>query len=410
MFLNFDGATIIRGSDDPEKNQSWIPDYPEVEIPPFNHEPFTRAPLSSRQQVIDAVTGLVRHFYSPFNVIITSKRPPPGTDYAMMMIGGTGSLISRSPGAMVGVSPFDCGNTNKRDVAYTFSDSLGNLEDIVTTIVHEAGHGFGLAHVSNTKAIMNPYVTSDPDWAEGNVPDGSACDGTRFQNCANVLAANLGSRVDAETPWVDFLTPGDGARIKPPFTVNIVTGDEDSLGRWVELFLDGTSLGEKKWPYFTWQVSIVDAGRRELRARVRDRAGNTSSTTIHVTVDPECEAKGKCTPGRSGVSQICSSQDSCHLGLCVQDIDTKDAWCSAPCSLNTSACAPGMNCVLDQNEQNFYCAYGFGPVMAKSRAYDHRLGCSTSPGHHSSRALPFLAAFALLLLRRRQKLPSLPQN
>lgn len=407
LFLNFGGAVIRKGGDDPARDMSWIPDYDEVTIPPFEAESFIRAPLTSRQHVIDAVTGWVRHFYSPFNVTVTSERPPAVTTYAMMMVGGTADLITPYPGGMVGVSPFDCGNSSKSDVAYCFSGNLGSVADIVTTIVHEAGHGFGLAHVDNPAAIMNPYVTSNPDWAEGTVPDGRACDGTSYQVSATVLAGNLGSRTDVETPWVDFVEPGDGARVAAPITVNLFTGDEDSLGVRVELFLDGQSVGEKSWPYFNWRLTNAAEGRHTLRAVVTDRAGNSSSTSITVRVDPGCAASGSCSNGRSGVGEDCKNETSCHLGLCVVEVEGSESWCSAPCKYDTSSCAPGLTCVPDRAGTSHYCAEGDGPVQLKSRGLDHALGCSTRPGGTSGTgparwALALLLGLALALLRRRR--------
>ncbi len=405
LFLNFGGGVITRGGgDDPEHNISWIPDYAEITFPPFNAEAHIRAPLTTSQQVIDAVTGWVRHFYSPFNVVVTSERPPAGTVYSMMVVGGTADLITANPGGMVGVSPFDCGNGSKQDVAFCFSDNLGSIADIVTTIVHESGHGFGLAHEDNPAAIMNPYVSADPDWDEGDVPDGSACDGTGHQVSMDVLTQNLGSHADVETPWVDFTNPGDGARVNLPLTVNLFTGDEDSLGVSVELFMDGTSMGAKKWPYFSWRISNADPGRHTLRAVVVDRAGNGSTTSITVTVDPECLSGGSCSNGLSGVSEPCKSESSCNLGLCVQDLTSNESWCSAPCTYDTSACAPGMTCVPNRDGTEYFCAEGLGPVMLKSRAYDHQLSCTTRPG--TGPRLPAalaVLAFAGLLIRRRRR-------
>ncbi|PKN22806.1 MAG: hypothetical protein CVU65_14735 [Deltaproteobacteria bacterium HGW-Deltaproteobacteria-22] len=405
LFLNFGGAVITKGGDDPEHNTSWIPDYDEVIIPPFDAEAHIRAPLTESQQVIDAVTGWVRHFYSPFNVVVTSERPPAGTAYAMMMVGGTGDLITAYPGGMVGVSPFDCGNQDKRDVAFCFAGSLGSIADVVTTIVHEAGHGFGLAHIDNPAAIMNPYVTTDPDWGSGTVPDGSACDGSGSQVSMDVLSDNLGSRADVETPWVDFVNPGDGARVNLPVAVNLFTGDEDSLGVRVELFLDGQTLGEKTWPYFTWRVSSAEAGRHTLKAVVVDRAGNTSSTSITVNVDTECLANGSCSNGKAGVSEACKSETSCHLGLCVQNLSGDGSWCSAPCTYDTSACAPGMTCVPNKDATEYYCAEGLGPVTRKSRSLDSQIGCTTSPGSRPgfpAALMLFSLAGLLFSLRRKQ--------
>ncbi|MBU1219613.1 matrixin family metalloprotease [Myxococcota bacterium] len=386
IFLNFEGAVIKRASfDNPETDESWIPDYETVDIPPFDHTPFIRDNIDTREAVIEAVVNMVRHYFAPFDIIITRKRPPSGSKYTMMMIGGSGSLITANPGAMVGVSPFDCGNRSKSDIAYTFSDDLSNIHDIVTTITHESGHNLGLAHVDNVSAVMNPYVTSDPYWGNGVVPDGSACDGGSTQDSFEVLGENLGLTPDREAPWVDFVMPSGGSKVPSTVGVLAITGDEHGLGRYVELFVDGESKGEKTYPYFSWRINNLTEGSHTLQAVVKDEGGNSSSTTIKVTVDGACTDQDFCDDGKRGIGENCSSEKSCNLSTCVENGD--GSWCSIHCTPETAGCAPGMVCLPEEGGNDYYCGYGSGELSIKSTSKDHLIGCSSYPGKQSSSIL-----------------------
>lgn len=403
IFLNFEGAEIINdGFDDPENNKSWIPDYASVTIPPFNHEPHLKAPLSDRQSVIDALTGMVRHYFAPFNVLVTNVRPEPGTDYTMMMVGGSASLITAYPGGMVGVSPLDCRNSSSRDVAFTFSDDLPSLDDIATTITHESGHNLGLNHVDNTSAIMNPYVTTDPYWQAGTVPDGTSCDGSSTQDSFDMLGENLGFEPDKEKPWVDFLYPGNGARVPIQFTVNLTTGDKRGIGRYVELFVDNESKGLRTYPYLSWKLSSMTPGRHTLKATAADENDNSTTFSITVTVDPDCSETSTCTDGKAGVGDICSNENSCNLSLCVEG--SAGSFCSSECLPLTSSCAPGMVCLPSGEQENkFYCAKGSGEVFIVSTARDHLLGC-TSSGNNRPTSYPlylFVFLGTVAVIRRK---------
>jgi Bacterial Ig domain/Matrixin len=394
LFLNLEGGTITSGGDNPEEMTSWIPDYDSIEIPPFDHEPFLSDFLNTRKKVIDALVGWVRYYYAPFGITITARRPLD-TTYQMMMVGGEASVITPNPGSMVGVSPFDCGDSSKSDVNFCFSDSLGTLDDIVTTIVHEAGHSFGLAHVDDVAAVMNPYVTRDPYWTAGTVPDGQACTGGTNQDSFEVLGDNLGLTPDLESPWVDFISPGDGALVPLSFKVTLTTGDEDSLGRYVTLFVDGTEQSEKTWPDFSWNFNSLEPGKHTLTAEVSDHGGNSSSTTISLTVSDTCNAEESCTDGKNGISEPCSKEGSCNLGICVTEVNGSESWCSAHCTPLTSSCAPGMDCVLHEDGYTYYCAVGPGPVELKTDSKDHLLGCSSKPGKKDHVFWPIMV-FSLL--------------
>jgi hypothetical protein len=399
LFLNFDGGVIInKGADNPEKNESWIPDSAEVDIPPFDHEPYLDSYFTTREMVLDVIVGWARYYFAPFNVKVTKVRPEAGSAYQMMMIGGNASSVVNMGGGVVGVSPFDCGNSSKGDVNYTFSEDLGNLGDIVTTIVHENGHSLGLAHIDDTGAVMNPYVTYDPWWISGDVPDGQACDGSYFQDSYQELSNNLGETADVMEPWVDFIYPGDGATVPSNLKVLLITGDEDSLGRYVTLYLDGEEVAQKTWPYFDFYITGLSSGKHTLEAVVLDNAENTSTTTISVKVDLECaETEEGCKPGRFSIGDSCSSSASCHLDMCVVDSNDNSSWCSESCLPFTSSCAPGMFCVLDKTETNYYCSLKIDASLElKTKSKDHLLTCNSSAGRHTRLHSIFMLSFLLL--------------
>ncbi|MBU1239097.1 hypothetical protein KJ865_05245, partial [Myxococcota bacterium] len=171
--------------------------------------------------------------------------------------------------------------------------------------------------------------------------------------------------------------------------------------RWVELFLDDDSKGEKKWPKFEWQLSNMTDGKHTLRAVVRDLGGNTSTTSISVTVDSTCADAGTCTEGKRGISEPCSRESSCNIGLCVMQTNGDGTWCSTFCTPDTAACAPGMQCVLHEDGVNHYCAGGDGPLILKTNSGDHVLACQSLPGQKTSVPPLMLLALGLLLFVRR---------
>ena len=400
LYLNFDGVTVTKaGADDPKKNMSWIHDFDTVDIPPFKAEDFIRAPLASRQDVIDAIVGLVRYHYALLNVLVTTERPPDDVNYQMMIVGGSASLITSNPGGMVGVSPMDCGNLSNSDVSFTFSEDLSSIEDIATTVAHEAGHSFGLAHVDNQSAIMNPYVTPAPEWEKGNVPDGQACDGTTYQDSYLVLSKNLTSTSDHEPPWVDFVSPGDGAKVTVPLVVNLVTGDQHGLGKYVDLFVDGAKYDSKAWPYFSFKISNLEEGKHTLKAIVTDEAGNSSSTEITIGVDKNCASESSCTAGKAGIGEDCKKESSCKLGTCVISNSSGDSWCSTECIPDTSSCAFGMQCLPTEDGESYFCAYGDGTVKPKTNSDDHLLGCNSSGKSDEDFPVWFTMIFMIAVFR-----------
>ncbi len=224
LFLNFDGATIARGNDNPSLNRSFIPNSTTTVIPPFDDTKFSA--VYTRAQAIDAVLGYANGFYAAYNVQIVTTRPASGR-YTMMMVGGTAMLVG-SGGSVVGIAPLDCGNGNESNVGFAFSASLipsarttkssadTALRELALTIVHEAGHSYGLEHSANQTDIMYPSVSPGQtgfNGAAAYAQPPSQCSNGTTQNTGALLANNIGTRVGGP-PDLGGGTPDLGT--KPP--------------------------------------------------------------------------------------------------------------------------------------------------------------------------------------------------
>jgi len=205
LFLNFDGATITKASDNPALNRSFIPNGSTTVIPSFDDTRF--AQVYTRADAINKVVDYANGFYANYNVMIVTTRPASGR-YTMMMVGGTATLVG-SGGSVVGIAPLDCGNQTEGNVGFAFAASLITsnrttkssadtaLRELALTIVHEAGHSYGLEHVNNQADIMYPSVSTGQTGFLGvstvsQTP--RSCGSGTTQDTAGTLASNLGTR------------------------------------------------------------------------------------------------------------------------------------------------------------------------------------------------------------------------
>lgn len=254
LFLNFGGASIKRVANDGTSensatNSSWIPDTYSVgsskSFAAFDATPYASYYTASqaKQLIIDKVTA----WYAAFNVEVVTTRPTSGS-YTMMMIGDSvSSFISSPASGQVGVAPLDCGNNANVDslvnIGFDFAVSVLAIQpvtsqataedalfDIAATAAHEAGHSFGLEHISNTADLMYPttnaanqtvsFVNSSTALYASAT---SACDSTTKEDTYSRLLNNLGPYVapvdmahapDMAQPKSDMAEPTDMAKAK----------------------------------------------------------------------------------------------------------------------------------------------------------------------------------------------------
>jgi Matrixin len=161
VFVNFEGALISVGSDDPVHNRSSVIVGSPVQIPAY------QAPVDrDRQASIDAILEQVRAFYAGYRVLFTSNRPP-SAPYTMLIVGGLARDVRIADSTVTGTSPLDCGN-EKVNVAFAFSDGIARAfelsppEDVLRAtaivIAHETAHTFGLEHSAAASDVMAPVL------------------------------------------------------------------------------------------------------------------------------------------------------------------------------------------------------------------------------------------------------------
>jgi len=404
LYLHFGGATIKVGQDNPDEFTSFIP-WSESVIPEFDHTAYTRGTIDTREKVIDAIRRWVQYFYAHNDLEVVTVQPAAGSDYGMMVVGGAPGDLGQ-PTGVLGISPFDC-DKYERNVSFVFSEDNNSMQMLVQTIVHEAGHAFGLAHVANTEAIMNPSASmGEVYWGSGTVPDGQACDGTNYQDSFEVLKEHIGERADTTPPWVEIYKPGHEAIVPNAFQA-LVHGTDNVVLYSVEFFVDGASIRKETLPEFAFQVSDLTEGDHQLWAIGEDAHGNTfTSEPIDVSVEANCGALAECTEGLGAVGEVCASGADCMTGLCAEDAMGMSV-CSRPCD-NFDPCPWGTDCVAtdleDPTSTEYYCAGGPAPVriLVAPSGYDLS-GCAAAPDTAPA-GVPLVLVLAGLLawIRRRR--------
>ncbi len=404
LYLHFGGASITQGQDNPDTFSSFIP-WSDSEIPAFDHTDFTRGTIDTREKVIDAIRRWVQYFYAHNDLEVVTVQPPEGSNYGMMVVGGGPGDLGQ-PSGVLGISPFDCDKW-ARNVSFTFSDDHSTMQMLVQTIVHEAGHAFGLAHIANTEAIMNPQASmQEVYWGTGTVPDGQACDGTGQQDSFEVLKEHVGVREDTTPPWVEIYKPGQDAIVPNAFQA-LVHGTDNVVLWSVEFFVDGASIRKETLPEFAFQVSDLPEGAHQLWAIGEDAHGNTfTSEPIDVSVEANCGALAECTEGLGGVGELCAAAGDCMTGLCAQDAMGQSV-CSRVCD-DYDPCPWGTVCTPsdtgDASAVDFYCAGGPAPVHLLVAASGYELsGCAAAPSTSGAGTLLMLLLAGLLAWVRRRR-------
>ena len=380
LYINFDGATITRGDNGPAAgdnaatNTSWVPNMIAIDatiaFPAFDTSVY--APTYTDAQVKAKVVSFVTGWYSKYNVYVTSTRPTSGR-YTMMMVGFKASSFISSAGSAVGIAPLDCGNSSQTNIGFAFAASLtpaitGSSKDqsivmVAQTVAHEAGHTFGLEHVTSpgsTIDIMEPavdpgvmgFLLTNQPLSDGHATCGTMSDTTEdtaARVLTNVGPAPMGTSTNPK-PTVTWLAPKDGTTIPYNFTLAVSAapgaGSTATITK-VEIDQSNVAIGAPftAAPYqamLTVPSSIASGSMITLTAVVTDSLGGTASATSTFTVSSSATQP----PVGCLLPVDCVAPQTCTGGMCVDpamgapDMGTPGNTC-------VPACTDGLTCQAD---------------------------------------------------------------
>jgi hypothetical protein len=138
VFLNFEGATLTKGTSDATLDQaSWIYQATSGTAPAYEAGNANRA--ANIATIFNGVTLRLSGIAT-----VTQTRPPVGTSYIMIIYGGDKTTIHSFYGTAV--NELDCGDVNKNDVAW-ISEAVSPTNAIDTTM---GAIGFGLGLTATT--------------------------------------------------------------------------------------------------------------------------------------------------------------------------------------------------------------------------------------------------------------------
>jgi hypothetical protein len=186
IFVNFAGPTISNCGNycsNATTNHSYIIGYAWGKSS-VNFAPYTDTKGRT------AIVSYLKSFFSKYDVVIKTARPASGP-YTMV-------VITPTYWAHHGIAPLDCGNANKKDIAFVVRTGdtgfYPSYKKIAQAAAHELGHSFGLAHVKNTSDFMQ-WASSGSAFIGGNYdtahPSGKCISGT-YQNDVKLLSASIG--------------------------------------------------------------------------------------------------------------------------------------------------------------------------------------------------------------------------
>ncbi len=214
----------------------------------------------------------LQNYYEPFNIVMTSNRPPDWLPYTMAVIGGA----SNQGAGVCGVANVACDGLKRNHVSLSFPESCGGVAEVAA---QETSHNWGLEHTDDQTDLMYPfnnggfktYVDTCNDISHATGSGVTQCGyiheiyceagGGEQQNSYQELMGVFGPRVaDTVAPVITSTTPADGAVLGTLDSVLITaTVEEDSnflAAKWT--WLEGLPEGVDEYTRCTNHVCTQD--------------------------------------------------------------------------------------------------------------------------------------------------------
>lgn len=291
LFINFDGAVLRRGcGNDSRHNCSTLADTFRGYVGPFIGTEARR--LAIVESVRDDLEGI--------GVRTTWTRPPPDTDYTMVLYGDIG------PQDFAGLAPYiDCGNLWPRDTA--FAGAYQGIMTGATIVLQEAAHTWGLEHVAERFDNLHPVVDAPaPSFLDGcykivantdldetggvcNLVHEMFCD-TGYQNSYRELLYLFGpAQPDITAPEIEVTSPAQGSVHVAPVDLDlrgVITDDLDPQLFAIEIRLGDALVFSGQDIRLGLHLKKPPPGDYDLEISARDPAGNRGVGHARFTILP----------------------------------------------------------------------------------------------------------------------------
>lgn len=339
LYLNRDGGMVTGGWDDAARGVSSVAmGEGDVRIPAY------RGGDRRWRQVVACVEDRFR----PFAVDVVTARPATA-GYSMIMVGGEPGLFGY-PDSVGGVAPYN-GEVMRGAIGYVFSDNLGDdVESTCTSIVHEAGHTFGLDHAYVCEDPMS-YLWGcgekrfqDVDAACGEGEARACATGEPTQNSYRHLARVLGLR-DGGRAEPDVPAPREP---EPEPEPEAPADDADGADGW-----DDADAG---WDDADW-------GGWDDEPTADDDDADTTAPEVRIL------GRADALPGNQWTEIVVRASDDDDL------TDVELGWASETMELVISCASPPddmpVSCTRDGDKFRFQLLVGVGLRGMVARATDH---------------------------------------
>ncbi len=410
LYLNrcLGGCSITKGNDDSRSNSSSIPkiDWGDsVVLEEWNNG----------EEVWAATVACVREVLLPYDIVVTEDDPGYSTSHHESMIGGTAATFGLDS-QIAGISPMagDCSPLDNL-ISFSFANGYGDDDPFAHcwTIVHEAGHAFGLEHVYECRDPMTYLMGcgrkffrdeelacakegNDEPWVE------TSCRCSNPQNTHEKLLGVFGEGVGAPPPTTTIPLPAEGDEVRHQFVAYAMAEDPRGLSdiklyingtRWLKLVVDDDDPG----PHPLRTAAELPDGYLDLEVRAFNDLDLPGSAFVSVLKGEPCTSSATCLDDQSCSDGRCSwpapstafGEECERWAECISEVCAA----SGDVKLCTSECRSGDDCPND------YACFDDGLCWPQEGG-----GCC-AVGDRSPRApetLLLAAMVALLLLRRRR--------
>jgi chitodextrinase len=220
-------------------------------------------------------------------------------EYYVQAVDGDGSVSAPSPRVWF-LGPTLASGDDAPPSASVDAPAAGATVSGTTTVPTSSSDNVGVTkvelYVDGTLAGTSSSGSATFPWDTTNLPDGThwlyarAYDAARNYGTTEVTSVRVdngqGSQADTTPPTVSITSPADGSTASGPVNVTASASDDVGVDR-VEFSVDGSVQDTATTtPYgFSWDPSGAAAGPHTVTATAFDAAGNSSASSVTVSVD-----------------------------------------------------------------------------------------------------------------------------